>query len=196
MAENCLTGNPESEWRVSGAGAASIQGFATDISVNKGNTISFKVKTDPSSYRIDIYRVGYYSGNGARKVATINHSVSLPQNQPACITDASTGLIDCGNWTVSASWAVPASTSAAWFDRIASSERATSCLSFETTTAPQTCSTKLQTLSGRLTTITAATAFTSVHPPAAPTRSVTTAHLPPMPTRTGSTRDGSSMNIP
>ena len=33
---------------------------------------------------------------------------SLPQNQPACLTDATTGLVDCGNWAVSASWAVPA----------------------------------------------------------------------------------------
>ena len=33
---------------------------------------------------------------------------SLPQNQPACLTNSS-GLVDCGNWGVSASWAVPAS---------------------------------------------------------------------------------------
>jgi hypothetical protein len=32
VAENCLEGNPASEWDVSGAGDASIQGFATDIS--------------------------------------------------------------------------------------------------------------------------------------------------------------------
>ena len=36
-------------------------------------------------------------------------SASLPQTQPACLTDtAPTGLIDCGNWAVSASWTVPA----------------------------------------------------------------------------------------
>ena len=57
---------------------------------------------------IDIYRLGYYAGLGARKVATVTPSVSLPQNQPACLTDATTGLVDCGNWAVSASWAVPA----------------------------------------------------------------------------------------
>ena len=28
--------------------------------------------------------------------------------QPSCLTDATTGLIDCGNWGVSASWTVPA----------------------------------------------------------------------------------------
>ena len=35
-AENCLPGNPASEWDISGAGDPSIQGFATDISVNRG----------------------------------------------------------------------------------------------------------------------------------------------------------------
>jgi hypothetical protein len=35
VTENCLPGNPASEWDVSGAGDASIQGFATDISVNQ-----------------------------------------------------------------------------------------------------------------------------------------------------------------
>src|SRR3954451_462747 len=108
VAENCLPGNPSTEWDVSGNGDSTIQGFATDISVNKGSTISFKVNTTATAYRIDIYRLGYYQGNGARKVATVQPSVSLPQNQPNCLTNAPTGLIDCGNWAVSASWAVPA----------------------------------------------------------------------------------------
>ena len=35
-------------------------------------------------------------------------TASLPQSQPACKNDtAPTGLIDCGNWAVSASWTVP-----------------------------------------------------------------------------------------
>lgn len=106
-AENCLTGNPASEWDVSGAGDLSIQGFATDISVNRGSTVSFKVKTNASAYRLDIYRLGYYGGLGARKVATVQPSATLPQTQPNCLTD-NRGLIDCGNWAVSASWAVPA----------------------------------------------------------------------------------------
>ena len=101
-------GNPSSEWDISGAGDSTIQGFATDISVNQGGTVNFKVNTTAAAYRLDIYRMGYYGGNGARKVATIN-TVSGPQNQPACLTDSTSGLIDCGNWAVSASWTVPAS---------------------------------------------------------------------------------------
>jgi methionine-rich copper-binding protein CopC len=107
VCENSKTGNPDTEWDISGSGDPSIQGFATDISYNVGQTVSFKVKTTASSYRLDIYRMGYYNGMGARKIATVNPSVALPQSQPACLTDAATGLIDCGNWAASASWTIP-----------------------------------------------------------------------------------------
>ncbi len=106
-AENGKAGNPPGEWDVGGIGDASIQGFATEFSVNRGETVSFKIKTDAAAYRIDIYRLGYYGGLGARRVASIEPSGTLPQAQPACVSDASTRLVDCGNWAVSASWAVP-----------------------------------------------------------------------------------------
>ena len=64
--------------------------------------------TNATDYRIDIYRLGYYGGLGARKVATVQPSATLPQGQPACLNDPATGLNDCGNWVESASWAVPA----------------------------------------------------------------------------------------
>jgi hypothetical protein len=108
VSENCLAGSPASEWDVSGAGDSSIQGFATAMSVNRGNAINFKVNTNASSYRFDIYRLGYYGGLGARKMTTVSPSAALPQSQPACLTQAATGLIDCGNWAVSGSWTVPA----------------------------------------------------------------------------------------
>ena len=110
VAENCLTGNPSSEWDVSGAGDANIQGYATDISVNQGETVHFKIDTNSTAYHIDIYRLGYYKGNGARKIAAnVPLSVTLPQIQPACLFDATgdINLIDCGNWAESASWTVP-----------------------------------------------------------------------------------------
>ncbi len=106
--ENCKPGNPAGEWDISGAGDPSIQGFATDISVNKGETVHFKIQTDVGSYRLDIYRIGYYGGSGARKVATVQPSAVLPQAQPACVNDSTTKLTDCGNWAESASWTVPA----------------------------------------------------------------------------------------
>jgi hypothetical protein len=108
-AENCLAGNPRSEWDISGIGDATIQGFATEISVNRGETVQFKVRTDAAAYRFEIYRLGWYGGQGARRVATVTPTASLPQAQPNCLNDPTTGLIDCGNWAVSGSWAVPAS---------------------------------------------------------------------------------------
>ncbi len=43
VCENQLAGNPETEWDISGAGDPNIQGFATDISVDQGQTVSFKI---------------------------------------------------------------------------------------------------------------------------------------------------------
>jgi N,N-dimethylformamidase beta subunit-like, C-terminal/Domain of unknown function (DUF4082)/Bacterial Ig-like domain/Bacterial Ig domain len=106
--ENSKPGNPASEWDIAGAGNANIQGFATEISVNRGETVRFKVNTNSNNYRLDIYRLGYYGGLGARLITTVQPSATLPQSQPACLTQPSTGLIDCGNWAQSASWAVPA----------------------------------------------------------------------------------------
>ncbi|MDQ0925750.1 hypothetical protein QF038_004258 [Pseudarthrobacter sp. W1I19] len=108
--ENSLPGTPNSDWEVTGSGDSSIQGFGTAMSVNLGESISFKIKTTASAYRIDILRFGYYQGNGARKIAaSIPLTAKLPQAQPACLTQSGTGLVDCGNWGVSASWTVPAS---------------------------------------------------------------------------------------
>ncbi|WP_297626896.1 DUF4082 domain-containing protein [Nocardioides sp.] len=105
--ENSKPGTDAEIWDIEGAGSDSIQGFSTDISVNVGQRIDFKIKTVATSYTIDIYRIGYYQGLGARKIASVTPSASLPQSQPNCITDIATELYDCGNWAVSASWNVP-----------------------------------------------------------------------------------------
>ncbi|EJJ28588.1 Mo-co oxidoreductase dimerization domain containing protein [Rhizobium sp. CF142] len=105
--ENMKQGNPISEWGLEGDGNGTIQGFATEISTNIGQTVDFKIATDSTHYRIDIYRMGYYGGAGARKVDSIEKSLTTAQIQPHPIVDMSLGLIDCGNWSVSASWQIP-----------------------------------------------------------------------------------------
>ena len=120
VAENCLGGHPATEWDINGYGDPSIQGFGTDISVARGESIDFKIDTDSDDYRIDIYRMGYYGGMGARKVDSIEPSAALPQIQPECLRGAipvlaegggldtwPAPLVDCGNWAVSASWRAP-----------------------------------------------------------------------------------------
>jgi hypothetical protein len=63
--------------------------------------------------------MGYYAGHGARLVATIEPSAALPQNQPNCLVEPSTGLVDCGNWGESAAWDVPpTATSGIYFAKL------------------------------------------------------------------------------
>jgi hypothetical protein len=104
--ENTKPGADRSTWWVDGSGDESIQGFATAMSVQPGDAISFKIKSATANYHIDILRLGYYGGDGARLI----DSGLTPTNtsaQPACDTFSSTGLIDCGNWSVSKTWTVP-----------------------------------------------------------------------------------------
>ena len=60
IAENSKPGTPDSEWDIIGVNNDSIQGFATEMSVNLGETIHFKIDTNATAYRLDIYRMGYY----------------------------------------------------------------------------------------------------------------------------------------
>jgi hypothetical protein len=105
VCENLLTGSPKTEWDITGAGDSTLQGFATEISANIGETVRFKVNTTATLFNIDIYRMGYYNGMGARKVASIPGVAG--HVQPACLTDNATHLVDCGNWAQAASWTIP-----------------------------------------------------------------------------------------
>lgn len=106
--ENERPGASPDEWDITGSGDDDIQGFATDISVDRGQRIDFKIDTNARAYTITVYRTGWYQGLGAREITTLLPSAPLPQQQPPCITDGATELYDCGNWAVSGSWNVPA----------------------------------------------------------------------------------------
>ena len=88
VTENQLPGAPQTQWDLGGSQGTGegqysgfglgavfgsgpvtginnfIEGFADNISVTLGQTINFKINTDSKSYRIDIYRLGYYAGSG------------------------------------------------------------------------------------------------------------------------------------
>jgi hypothetical protein len=105
--ENTKAGTDPNTWEIAGAGDLTLQGFATSMSVDQGQTVSFKIQS-ANAYRVDILRLGYYGGLGARLVAA-NLVPAGTGTQPACGTDSSSGLIDCGNWSTSVSWNVPSS---------------------------------------------------------------------------------------
>jgi VCBS repeat-containing protein len=109
VSENLKTGTPQSVWAIHGSianqGDSQIEGFATQISTNAGQTVSFKIDTASSGYTLDIYRLGYYGGNGAHLITTMHHSGA--DNQPNPIFNSATRTVDAGNWSVTDSWAIP-----------------------------------------------------------------------------------------
>ncbi len=107
VAENQLPGTSDTVWDIGIAGGSNkIEGFTSDISVNRGQTISFKINTAATKYNIDIYRLGYYGGSGAHRVISLPQTTSSIQPTPGGNT--SIGLVDAGNWRVTTSWVVPA----------------------------------------------------------------------------------------
>ena len=108
VAENALQGCSIAEWGVPDFRDNRIAGFSTKMSLNSGETVRFKINVQGgANYTLKIYRIGYYGGDGARLVqnlGTLTGSI-----QPQGISDPVTGMIDCDNWSESASWNIPSS---------------------------------------------------------------------------------------
>lgn len=97
---------PQSYWDAEHSNR--IEGFATDISVNAGTRVDFKINVNDgagSDYKVEVFRLGYYGGDGAREVAEWTNGNA--KVQPEALYDASRGLVDAGNWSVTDSWQVP-----------------------------------------------------------------------------------------
>ncbi|MGD9998944.1 MAG: N,N-dimethylformamidase beta subunit family domain-containing protein, partial [Ilumatobacteraceae bacterium] len=85
-----------------------IEGYASATSVRPGQQISFHVSTAPAaSYRIEIYRIGYYGGRGSRLMATLPGSGTLAGSpQPIPSPDPATGRIS-PSWPAAVTLTVP-----------------------------------------------------------------------------------------
>ena len=60
-----------------------IEGFCSRNSVSAGETIEFKVSTNPASkFTIDLYRLGYYGGKGGRLMERLGPFDGSPQPDP------------------------------------------------------------------------------------------------------------------
>lgn len=70
-----------------------IEGYASLCSASAGETIEFYVSTRARSYTIEIFRMGWYGGKGARHVFGPVSVQGFRQVIPA--QDPETGLVDC-----------------------------------------------------------------------------------------------------
>src|SRR2546423_5245581 len=66
-------------WRVTKQGIGQIQAYTGEPSISKGGYVRLYVSTTSPSYSIDIYRLGYYYGVGARLVESIPASAGVFQ---------------------------------------------------------------------------------------------------------------------
>lgn len=108
QAENSLTGT--TDWQIPNASAAvnhEVEGYASQTSVNVGETIRFHLNVNSGQIvYFYIYRLGYYNGAGARQIYSARVTNLLPKPFP--IPNSQTGLAEC-NWSSpsTALWNVP-----------------------------------------------------------------------------------------
>jgi hypothetical protein len=82
-----------------------IEGFATPRSVTVGETVRFHVSTNPASkWTLQLYRMGYYGGDGGRLVAELGPFEGATQPDPPI---ASKRARVC-EWEAGAEWTIPA----------------------------------------------------------------------------------------
>src|SRR5438270_9680329 len=90
--ENQRTGS--ADWEISRPALhQEIEGYASRASVNGGEPIDLFVNTSAPRYTIDVFRMGWYAGAGARRVAGSieRHGVVQEIAQP----DPISGLVEC-----------------------------------------------------------------------------------------------------
>jgi hypothetical protein len=60
-----------------------IEGYSSHTSARAGETIDFKISTNPASeFTVDVFRLGYYGGAGGRLVASLGATKGITQPDP------------------------------------------------------------------------------------------------------------------
>src|SRR6202158_3852729 len=70
-----------------------IEGFASLTSVNRGSQISFFVNTSDPTFILEVFRMGWYSGAGARRMMAPVQLAGTKQSVPA--PAHLTGMVEC-----------------------------------------------------------------------------------------------------
>jgi chitodextrinase len=100
--ENSKTGS--TGWQLTNpATNREIEGYASLTSVNAGSQISFYVSTSASTYTLEIFRMGWYGGVGARSYRKVTGLFGRLQAVPAATSE---GLMEC-QWSSSYDLSVP-----------------------------------------------------------------------------------------
>ena len=85
------------EWRLERpATAREIEGYASAAGIARGETIDLYVSTGAPSFLLEVFRMGWYEGRGARRVFGPERLAGTVQPMPTMQSD--TGLVDCA-WT-------------------------------------------------------------------------------------------------
>jgi hypothetical protein len=101
--ENARTGT--TQWKLlNPALQHEIEGYASATSVNRGQSINLYVNTAAPTFDVDVFRMGYYGGLGARLMYSATSIGGGAQPTP-CVNPA--GVIEC-NWSVTHTLAIPA----------------------------------------------------------------------------------------
>jgi hypothetical protein len=110
-AENSLGGSDPATWIQPAYPPTSVEGYASETSVLPGEDVHFHVSTvEGDRYRIEVYRLGWYGGLGARLLTCLpgcgldepGHRYGRPQADPV------TGVLRAG-WPVTDTVSVPTS---------------------------------------------------------------------------------------
>jgi N,N-dimethylformamidase beta subunit-like protein len=106
QAENAQQGSPR--WGARPAPADALQAYASQVSVQGGDRLDLHVSTTPAaSYRVEIYRLGWYGGLGGRLMACLPTDCSSEQGQARSTPPpAADGYLDAA-WPVTDSLRVP-----------------------------------------------------------------------------------------
>lgn len=70
-----------------------IEGYASAVSVNRGEDIKFFVNTKEPTYSIEVLRIGWYAGRGMKRMMPAVTRRGLAQAPP--VVDSASGLIEC-----------------------------------------------------------------------------------------------------
>jgi hypothetical protein len=111
QAENALAGVDPAIWLPPHYPPTRIEGYASEVSVLPGEDVHFHISTnDGDRYRIEVYRLGWYGGSGARLVACLPSCGGDKPGQRlgSGSADPTTGVVRAG-WPVTDTLSLPGS---------------------------------------------------------------------------------------